>query len=1018
MRARVDSNRGLFGRRGDLFVGGRTASVGPIVARAQVSGLTDNPTYGPTAQNGVQLTASLDGASAWKWQVRSGPGQTVSDIGGATSSTFTPDIGTNVTDGYEIRAVPDDTAAAATFWLKVRHAPATVDTAASASGSVATGETPTGVAATFTGSGGAATSVWQISDTGVGDGAGTGVTGTTGPAKQSGKYYRYVTTYVNSGGSTVSASAYIGPTRAPVVTMGGLAGGVAPVGGNGSVTLGADIGTITARRWGSTTAAADLGTGTNPDVYDGFSGGTLYGVATIGGVEYLVAAPIEFAETPTLTGSLTDRVYDRGVAITAIATAGAFSGSVSSYELGPNSAPLPIGLTLNSGTGEISGIPLEGSPAFEPFYIEVRARNLAGASPSATFSIVVNEIAITDVGILGNTIYFTTEEAGPSVVYYAVGDEAVAEEFVEAGVGGGLDIAGNFAIAGTTTSGDINATAYVGLPKKVTFFQQLNSTGKRSAPIVVDADIVASAPGAFLQGAYSVATGNGPGKIAVTITELPGTGGGDNPVMQYEVGLSGVWLNVPGYAGTGIYQLTMAANATSYSIRLRMKSDIGNGAANPTGKTATSGAASLYTLIDYAQDTDTETGYVEVSCKIPQAAIDAGARVYAEVSDSETPAARGTGVYGSFDLGVATNGLVGILDIRDHYGEDASVQISVGASGESNVLPGALFTVPESVPEDALDAQFTVATGAAETQSVNVTIVSAPTVHSNGAQYPQYRIDGGTWTSFVSYTGPGTYAIEMAAELTEYDFEIRWTNENGSGAANPTPKSATSSSEESAPPATLTSDAFPAGSLGVHWTFLPQTASGKTAPSVSIVANGSDSVLRIAIPDDGVYDLDQNGIAAPHVRQACPDTDLDIRTRVFIPANRTGWRSRGIFVASADFSQVVFAGKGAFNGNGTNYGSDKLEVYNGGSGQVHNYDSSASTFDHIRLTRVKSTNTWALYTHNDVGTGGSLKSTYVFDFVPAWVGLVAESTTGAYDCEFDYFYVGTAPIADGEGGEP
>ena len=200
-----------------------------------------------------------------------------------------------------------------------------------------------------------------------------------------------------------------------------------------------------------------------------------------------------------------------------------------------------------------------------------------------------------------------------------------------------------------------------------------------------------------------------------------------------------------------------------------------------------------YTISAYSQTIDGGSGFVEVAFTVPQAAVDNTENAYVEVHNSGVYPGRGSGSFASFNLGAVSAGNQDTLDLKDFHGSNVTLHVTVGSAGESNVLTGAEFTVPESAPADALDAQFSVATGPAETQSVTLTIVSEPTAHSDGTQFPEYRVDGGSWTALPSYSGTGAYQLSMAAAETSYAFEIRWTNEVGSGAANPAAKNATSS---------------------------------------------------------------------------------------------------------------------------------------------------------------------------------------------------------------------------------
>ena len=91
------------------------------VLRAGIIGLTYNPVFGAVAQHNVLLTAVYSGASSWVWQKRTGSGDWI-NIAGATTATFEPLIGVNVSELDQLRAVPNNDVSIASFPRIVRYA--------------------------------------------------------------------------------------------------------------------------------------------------------------------------------------------------------------------------------------------------------------------------------------------------------------------------------------------------------------------------------------------------------------------------------------------------------------------------------------------------------------------------------------------------------------------------------------------------------------------------------------------------------------------------------------------------------------------------------------------------------------------------------------------------------------------------------------------------------------------------------------------------------------------------------
>ncbi|MDU9005949.1 hypothetical protein [Sedimentitalea todarodis] len=123
------SNRFQAGRFHAGRFSGSVAETDQASYSVFISGLSDNPTYGPTAEIGVQLVASAQGFSgaapatiAWQWRNSQG------DIPGATDATYVPGVQDDLDAVYPV-AFPSDTyptMAGAAY--AVRFAPPTIQT--------------------------------------------------------------------------------------------------------------------------------------------------------------------------------------------------------------------------------------------------------------------------------------------------------------------------------------------------------------------------------------------------------------------------------------------------------------------------------------------------------------------------------------------------------------------------------------------------------------------------------------------------------------------------------------------------------------------------------------------------------------------------------------------------------------------------------------------------------------------------------------------------------------------------
>lgn len=143
-----------------------------------------------------------------------------------------------------------------------------------------------------------------------------------------------------------------GTVAAVITTINGLTSGEARPGDHAGITMSVDEGTITARKWGSTSGGSEYGTGTSPTTYTAGDGGLLYATATVDGEDYTASAPIRYAAgtAPAIADGQSWTVDDTSVNIDASASG---TGLTWSYALTGSTA----GVTINASSGLISGTP-------------------------------------------------------------------------------------------------------------------------------------------------------------------------------------------------------------------------------------------------------------------------------------------------------------------------------------------------------------------------------------------------------------------------------------------------------------------------------------------------------------------------------------------------------------------------------------------------------------------------------------------------------------------------------------
>ncbi len=129
------------------------------------------------------------------------------------------------------------------------------------------------------------------------------------------------------------------------------------------------------------------------------------------------------------------------------------TGSPSTMTFSLTSGTLPSGLTLNAGTGAISGTPVAGASATSPYVIQVTASN--GVNPGATQSITITVTPTALVPAFTTQPVSLTVALGQTATFTAAvtGNPTPTLQWQRLPVGGGsfVDLANNTTFSGVTT---------------------------------------------------------------------------------------------------------------------------------------------------------------------------------------------------------------------------------------------------------------------------------------------------------------------------------------------------------------------------------------------------------------------------------------------------------------------------------------------------------------------------------------------------------------------------------------
>ncbi|OWU80419.1 putative Ig domain-containing protein [Phaeobacter sp. 22II1-1F12B] len=149
---------------------------------------------------------------------------------------------------------------------------------------------------------------------------------------------------------------------------------------------------------------------------------------------FLISTVIDVA--PVASGGIADQSYPEATAISSLDVGADFTGTNLVFALDEASDDLPPGLSLNAGSGQITGTP--ATPA-NSVLIVVEARNSQG-SDTTEFLIAITEAAaeVSDLDVANMPVSATVTMNKKSLVYWMI-DDAAPADYGALVVGGGDD---------------------------------------------------------------------------------------------------------------------------------------------------------------------------------------------------------------------------------------------------------------------------------------------------------------------------------------------------------------------------------------------------------------------------------------------------------------------------------------------------------------------------------------------------------------------------------------------------
>ncbi|MGR4042715.1 tandem-95 repeat protein [Pseudomonas sp. 910_21] len=827
------------------------------------------PTVGPVSatvaanSSANPITLSLSGGAATSVAVASAASHGTATASG-TSITYTPTAGFSGADSFTYTATnASGTSSPATVTITV-----SAPTLAITPTTLPNGTQGTAYSQTLTASGGTAPYSFAISagslPAGLSLNTGTGVI--SGTPSASGTFNLTVTaTDANSATGSRAYSLLINGLAPPVANAVSVI--VAANSSANPITLNITGGAATsvavasAASHGTATAS---GTSITYTPTAGFSGADsfTYTATNAGGTSSPATVTISVS-APTL--AITPTTLPNGTQGTAYSQTLTASGGTAPYSFAISAGSLPAGLSLNTGTGVISGTP----SASGTFNLTVTATDANSATGSRAYSLLINGLA-PPVANAVSVIVAANSSANPITLNITGG--AATSVAVASAASHGTATASGTSITYTPTAGFSGADS---------FTYTATNAGGTSSPatvtITVSAPTLAITPTTLPNGtqgtAYSqtltASGGTAPYSFAISAGSLPAG-------LSLNTG-TGVISGTPSASGT--FNLTVnatdansATGSRAYSIVINGLAPVAgavsatvaaNSSANPITLNITGGAATSVAVASAASHGTATASGTSISYTPTAGFSGADSFTYTATNANGTssPATVTITVSApsiSLSPGSLSNGTVGTA-------YSASISASGGTAPYSytittgslpaglslNTSSGALSGTPSASGTFNLTVTATDANSASGSQAYSITVavqtpvanaVSASLAANSSANPITLNITGGAATSVAvasaashgTATASGTsISYTPTAGFSGAD-SFTYTATNASGTSSP----ATVSITVSAPVLTVTPASLGAGTAGSPYS-ATLSVSGGTAPYSYSITSGS-----------------------------------------------------------------------------------------------------------------------------------------------------------------------------------
>lgn len=571
-------------------------------------------------------------------------------------------------------------------------------------------------------------------------------------------------------------------------------------------------------------SGSDYGTGANPTSLAALSGSTLYCHVTDGGDTVTKSVGVRYAPG-SAAGALPDQNgWVENTAITTVDPTGDFT--LTNLTGSWSASGLPAGVSINSGTGAITGTPTgTGSGS-----ITVTFTDQYGRTVSNGFSYTVASVTVPDAFVDAN--WSVATGSGANELDITIASLPADNNGPITNVQYDIDGSGTWinlpSYAGTGTYTVTMAAASTSYDIRL---RAVNSAGNGAAGNTESATSGAGAatvPSAFVDSDWSVAAGSDHKELDITIATVPNNGGAAITDIEYDVDASGSWVSL-GTATTGTVTVTMAAGNTSYAIRLRAVNSVGNATAG-NSESATSKALTI-------------TGYSFNGTDTISFSLNGTGTLYTSTTAaSETDAADIEGGVAAIDtdtdvLSSGTNNIT--VSYPNTFDDNWLNLVAKSGSEYSNAISNQ-YTFGDIVPRAFVDANWSVATGSGSAE-LDITIASLPSNGGATVTDVEYDIDAsGTWISLGATSG--TTTVTMAAASTSYAIRLRAVNSVGNGLTGNS-ESATSGSAAATAPSAF---------VDANWSVA--TGSGANELDITIAslpANGGATITDVEYDVDG-----------------------------------------------------------------------------------------------------------------------------------------------------------------------